>query len=183
MPTQNAPTNPAPHRFTPSRGHLAAAAFFCFFTFIAAGRDLWVYIFLVIPAVLVWWALRSSTTVHPTKGIAARYAFSKPQSMTWEEFDKLRFEKSKTFAVAHDGHDFALPAVTFNNIPQFAAASGGHVPDAYTEGYEAAKDKVRIVTKDGRQVLVSKEEAAEREKKEATRLEAQIEASRTKKHH
>lgn len=179
MPKTNAPSNAA--RFTPSKGHPAAALFFLFFIFIAAGRDLWVYVFVIIPTLLVWWALRSSTTVASETGITARYAFKAPQSMTWDEFDKLRFEKSRTLAVAKDGHLLPLPAVTFNSIPKFAAASGGRIPDVYTDGYEAAKDKVRIVSKDGHEVLVSKEEAEAREQKVAEDLDRKR-AARKKKH-
>lgn len=178
MPKTNAST--AATRFTPSKGHLAAAVFFLFFIFIAAGKDLWVYVFVIIPALLVWWALRSSTAVDPEKGITARYAFKGPQSMTWDEFDKLRFEKSRTVAVAKGERSFPLPAVTFNSIPEFAAASGGRIPDVYTEGYEATKDKVRVVSKDGHEVLVSKKEAEEIEKRVAEDLDRKRAAHKRK---
>ena len=101
--------------------------------------------------------------------------------MTWDEFVKLRFEKSRTVAVAKGERSFPLPAVTFNSIPEFAAASGGRIPDVYTEGYEAAKDKVRVVSKDGHEVLVSKEEAEEIEKKVAEDLDRKR-ASHKRKH-
>ena len=48
--------------------------------------------------------------------------------------------------------------MTFNSLPQLEAASAGRIPDALTQGRQAADDKVVIVHKDGRQVLVDKQE-------------------------
>ena len=42
----------------------------------------------------------------------------------------------------------------------FRSASRGRIPDALTQGREAADDKVVIVHRDGQQILLSKEEYA-----------------------
>ena len=51
--------------------------------------------------------------------------------------------------------------MTFNSLPRLSEASRGRIPDALTQGREAADDKVVIVHRDGQQVLLSKEEYAD----------------------
>ncbi|APT84607.1 PH domain-containing protein [Corynebacterium aquilae] len=131
-----------------------------------------VMVLLMLPAkplVFVWfvpWPLlfaayvwRSRTTVNEA-GIEARRGFSAPQQVPWEDFAGIRFGGATAFATRTDGSEIPLPGVSFNSLPRLAAASRGRIPDALTAGLEAADEKVVIIHRDGRQVLVDRDDPA-----------------------
>lgn len=116
------------------------------------------YTFWVIffPILFTIWILRSSTEVDE-RGIHARYAFRGPQSASWEHIRGIGFKGTRAF-VSTDKGEFSLPGVSFNDLPKLESASAGRIPDALSQGRRAASEKVRIVRRDGHEVLVSKEE-------------------------
>ncbi|PRQ10771.1 hypothetical protein C1Y63_09905 [Corynebacterium sp. 13CS0277] len=113
----------------------------------------WLLLVPVVLGVMVW---RSQTVVDST-GLRATRGFRAPEQVAWEDFAGLRFAGAASFADTTDGRSVRLPGVTFNSLPRLEEASQGRIPDALTRGREAAEDKVVIIHRDGRQVLVDKD--------------------------
>ncbi|MDN6099419.1 MULTISPECIES: PH domain-containing protein [Corynebacterium] len=158
--TQSTPpgTHPPTEVFKPARDHILAIALL---TGIALLSISWApqYLawLLIIPALALWWVIKSRTRVSES-GISVSYAFRANTSITWKDFAGIGFQRAHAFARTKDGRQFTLPGVTFNSLPRLAAASRGRIPDALTAGQEAADDKVVVIHRDGRQVLLNKDD-------------------------
>lgn len=150
--------------FRPERTHLIAAFLILGIMIIVVGAEpLYLVWFLAIPVAFIWWVFKAKTVVDDS-GISAEYAFKGNKSASWDQIKGIGFERSKAFVQTTEGDKFNLPAVTFNSLPDLEQASKGRIPDALTRGRWAADEKVVLVNRDGRQVLMSKEEFAEYEK-------------------
>ncbi|MCF1711717.1 PH domain-containing protein [Corynebacterium argentoratense] len=115
--------------------------------------------FYIIPIGLIVWVLRSSTRVDE-EGIHARYVFKKPVDLTWENIDGIGFGRSFAKVTTTDGSQHSLPGVSFNDVSKLAEASRGRIPDVIAQAEQASHDKVTIIHRDGRQVLVDADKAA-----------------------
>lgn len=125
-------------------------------------------LFLVGVALFCWWALRTSTTVNDA-GITVQRAFSGSRSFAWDVVSGVSFEKSTALLHTTDGDKHTLPVVSFNDLPRLQEASRGRIPDALTMGREAVDEKVRVVHRDGHEVLMTREEYAEHQRQERAR--------------
>jgi hypothetical protein len=146
------------HVFRPERTHLLAAIIMILLSLFIIGSDL-LYLFWLplLPVVFIMWVVRAHTIVDDT-GITAHPAFAQPTTTDWADIAGIGFGRSQAFLQTKEGKKITLPGVTFNSLPQLEAASAGRIPDALTQGRQAADDKVVIVHKDGWQVLVDKQE-------------------------
>lgn len=152
----SSPENAA--EFRPDRTHLLGAAIMFGILLIAIGAaPQYLFWVLAFPIVFVVWVLRSRTVVNE-KGIDIDYAFGKNVSLPWEEVAGIGFRRARAFVQTKEKKTFSLPGVSFNSLPALEEASRGRIPDALSQGLAAADDKVRIVYKDGHEVLISKEE-------------------------
>lgn len=150
--------------FEQERTHLIAAFLILGIMIIAVGAaPLYLAWFLIIPIAFIWWIFKSKTIVDDS-GITAQYAFAGNKTAAWDSIEGIGFERSKAFVKTTDGNRFNLPAITFNSLPALEEASAGRIPDVLTRGRWAADEKVVVVNRDGRQVLMTKEEFAEYEK-------------------
>ena len=131
------------HVFRPERTHLLAAIIMILLSLFIIGSDL-LYLFWLplLPVVFIMWVVRAHTIVDDT-GITAHPAFAQPTTTNWADIAGIGFGRSQAFLQTKEGKKITLPGVTFNSLPQ---------------GRQAADDKVVIVHKDGRQVLVDKQE-------------------------
>ncbi|WP_246388927.1 PH domain-containing protein [Corynebacterium incognita] len=143
--------------FRPDRTHILAIALLSGIALIGIGWApkylAWLF---VVPILCIWWVVRSRTTVSD-KGIDIAYGFRGDKHLDWEDVEGIGFQRSSAF-VQSGQKKFSLPGVTFNSLPKLAEASRGRIPDALTAGREAANDKVVVIHRDGRQVLVDKDE-------------------------
>lgn len=150
----------SPTTLRPDRTHLLVAAIMACIMLIPIGSaPLYLGWLIVVPILYVWWIQKSATVVDES-GITAQYAFRANKHVPWDELAGIGFKGATTFASTHSGENITLPAVTFNSLPAVSEASGGRIPDALTQSREAIDDMVRIVNKDGREVLVTREEYA-----------------------
>ncbi|MEJ5928205.1 PH domain-containing protein [Corynebacterium sp. H128] len=160
--TAQASQVPSATTFNADRTHLLGAGVMGLISLLVIGaKPLYLFWLLAIPLVFAYWVLKSKTTVDE-RGITAHYAFSKPKSVMWEEFSGIRFGGSKAYARTTSESEFSLPGVSFNSLPALSQASQGRIVDVLTAGREAADEKVVIFHRDGRQVIMSKEEAESR---------------------
>ncbi|MCX7541962.1 PH domain-containing protein [Corynebacterium sp. P5848] len=146
--------------FQPDRTHLLGAGLMLLTSLLTVGAApkllFWI---LLLPLLYAYWVLKSRTTID-VDGITATYAFSANRRVSWEDFAGIRFGSGSSHARSHDGQEFALPGVSFNSVPDLAAASGGRIPDVIAAGRVAADDKVVVMRRDGRQIVKTREEAA-----------------------
>lgn len=146
--------------FHPERTHVFAALLMIGISLMVIGvaplRLFWILIF---PALFIWWALRSQVTVTDD-GVSIRYAFRSGVTASWDEIEGVGFKGAKTLLRTTDGKEHPMPGVTFNSLPELAAASRGRIPDALTAGLEAQDGKVSVINQDGNQVLMTQEEHA-----------------------
>lgn len=163
--------------FRPERTHIFAAVLITLISLLGIGAEpLKLGWLLLFPVGYIYWTLRARTEVSPTKGISAKYGFRGNQSVSWEDFQGIGFKGGSTFAQRRDGSTFNLPAVSFNSLPELSVASQGRIQDALSEGRAAADEKIVVTYKDGRQVLMTREEYAATHPDEAIPGEAQEEA-------
>lgn len=147
--------------FRPERTHIFAAVLITLISLLGIGAEpLKLGWLLLFPVGYIYWTLRARTEVSPTKGISAKYGFRGNQSVSWEDFQGIGFKGGSTFAQRRDGSTFNLPAVSFNSLPELSVASQGRIQDALSEGRAAADEKIVVTYKDGRQVLMTREEYA-----------------------
>ena len=78
--------------------------------------------------------------------------------MTWEDLAGVSFRGSKALATTKNGTGYPMPGVTFNSLPELAEASRGRITDVITQAEEAADGKYEIIDKEGRGVLLTREE-------------------------
>lgn len=146
--------------FTPSRDHILGILILSTIALLSIGwAPKYLGWLLIIPVIGLWWVIKARTRVSE-KGISITYAFRKNVSIAWDDFAGIGFQRARAFAQTKNGAKHNLPGVTFNSLPRLAKASRGRIPDALTQGREAADDKVVIVHRDGQQILLSKEEYA-----------------------
>ncbi|MEZ2189571.1 PH domain-containing protein [Corynebacterium sp. CCM 9204] len=146
--------------FRPERTHLLGAGLMLLTSLLTVGAaPKYLFWLLALPFFYAYWTLKSRTTVH-SDGITASYALSRSRSVTWEDFAGIRFGAGSSHARSHDGREFTLPGISFNSVPDLAAASGGRIPDVIAAGRAAADDKVVVMRRDGHQVVKTREEAA-----------------------
>lgn len=163
--------------FRPERTHIFAAVLITLISLLGIGAEpLKLGWLLLFPVGYIYWTLRARTEVSPAKGISAKYGFRGNQSVSWEDFQGIGFKGGSTFAQRRDGSTFNLPAVSFNSLPELSVASQGRIQDALSEGRAAADEKIVVTYKDGRQVLMTREEYAATHPDEAIPGEAQEEA-------
>jgi len=147
--------------FKPSRDHILGILILSTIALLSIGWApkylAWLFI---IPILGLWWVIKSRTKVSET-GIDISYAFRKKVQIPWGDFAGIGFQRSRAFARTRSGVVHNLLGITFNSLPRLSEASRGRIPDALTQGREAADDKVVIVHRDGQQVLLSKEEYAD----------------------
>lgn len=163
--------------FRPERTHIFAAVLITLISLLGIGAEpLKLGWLLLFPVGYIYWTLRARTEVSPTTGISAKYGFRGNQSVSWEDFQGIGFKGGSTFAQRRDGSTFNLPAVSFNSLPELSVASQGRIQDALSEGRAAADEKIVVTYKDGRQVLMTREEYAATHPDEAIPGEAPEEA-------
>ncbi|MBZ8177129.1 PH domain-containing protein [Corynebacterium poyangense] len=160
------PASPPEVTFRPERTHLLGAIIMAAIGILAAGSapTPWCWIlmalFLVVVALFCWWTLRTRTAVSES-GISLVYAFKSAQKFSWDDIKGVSFKGSRTLLHTTNQGVFTVPVVSFNNLPQLQEASRGRIPDVLTQGREAVDAKVRVVHRDGHQVLLSEEEYEE----------------------
>ena len=115
---------------------------------------------LLAPALFAWWVLRARTTVTE-RGIDIAYAFRKGKQVNWEDFAGIGFRGAGAYARTNQGIELSLPGISFNSLPLLAEASRGRIPDALTAAQNAADGKVRVIHRDGHEVLLTQEEYEE----------------------
>lgn len=143
--------------FKPDRAHILAALLLSAIALLGIGWMEWYWWWLfILPVVFVLWILKSRTTVNED-GIAVTSLFRGTKRISWSDFAGIEFKRT-TYAVDKKGSKLALPGVTFNSLPQLASASRGRIPDALTAGRQAAEEKVKVVHRDGHEVLMTKDE-------------------------
>ncbi|SQG64536.1 putative low molecular weight protein antigen 6 [Corynebacterium renale] len=150
----------SPTTLRPDRTHLLVAAVMTCIMLIPIGSAPLVLGWLIIVPILYFWWIQKTATIIDDSGITAQYAFRGNKQVPWDELAGIGFKGATTFASTHAGENITLPAVTFNSLPVLSEASDGRIPDALTQSREAIDDMVRIVNKDGREVLVTREEYA-----------------------
>ena len=147
--------------FRPDRAHLIGAGVMGLMSLLAVGMaPIFLFWIPLLPAVFAYWVLTARTFITED-GIEARYAFSRPKKMTWDNFNGILFGSSRAFACGTDDNKFPLPGVTFNSLPELTEASQGRIPDALTAGHHAADEKVVVIHQDGRQMLTDKSDVAD----------------------
>nr|WP_120491391.1 PH domain-containing protein [Corynebacterium lactis] len=145
-------------RFRPLKTHLFIVAFMVVLCIIAIGFSPWLAVTLIAPALYTVWIFRVRTTVGP-RGITAVYLFAKRRSVPWSEFKGLFFNKGgRAFAVTTKDERVALPAISFNSLPELKEATDGLIPDPVTPAREAENNKVEVFDRDGYSVLKDKED-------------------------
>lgn len=101
---------------------------------------------LVIPILLAFWIHRLRTVVTE-EGVTA-VSLRGRRSATWDEISGLQFPRwFAVRAVRKDKSKFALPAITYRDLPRLSAASRGRIPNPYAidgpdaEQIQTAEDK------------------------------------------
>lgn len=88
----------------------------------------WLWLVYVVPVGIVVWVLRRRTTVDG-EAVTVR-GLLRSRRVPWDDISSLRLgQKSRVSAVLSDGAELPLPAVHVRDLPAFAAASGGRLPD------------------------------------------------------
>lgn len=152
-----------PVEFRPDRGNLfAAVLIIAVAMLVIPSAPLYLGWLLLIPLAFIWWVVRARTTVGE-RGVDIRYAFRGGRTVRWEDVKGVGFRGSRALLTTRDDTELMMPGVTFNSLPRLAEASRGRIPDVLTAAEKAAEDKVTIVHRDGRQILVSREEYAARQ--------------------
>lgn len=95
---------------------------------------------LAAPILAVFWVARVRTTVT-SEGLELRRLVTS-RTLTWPQIEGLRFpERGWARARLVDGTEVPLPVVTFDRLPEIAAASGGRIPDPYAAAAERTTDE------------------------------------------
>lgn len=87
---------------------------------------------IILPIALAVWVLRSKTVVTES-GLQMQRVFGS-RTVTWDQVKGVRFPK-RGWARADlvDGGEVPMPAVSFDRLPELAAASNGRIPDPYAQ--------------------------------------------------
>ena len=147
-----------PQVFHPSREHVIAIVLI---TGIALIGISWAPVYLgwllLLPVLWLVWVFTASTRVSEG-GVALRYLVRPNRTIPWEDFAGIAFRGSKALATTRSGAELPMPGVTFNSLPALSDASRGRITDVITRSAEAADGKYEIIDRDGRKVLLSREE-------------------------
>lgn len=82
----------------------------------------------LVPLGVGIWLVRTRTVVDRDTVVAHRVVGSR--RITWSDLHGLRIDdRSRVWAVLHDGEEVGLPAVRARDLPLLAALSGGRLPD------------------------------------------------------
>ncbi len=86
----------------------------------------WFWLVYLLPVAVVVWVLRVRTTVDEEALTVRRLVGSR--RVPWSEIRSLHLrDKGGVRAVLTDGAELPLPSVRVRDLPQLAAASGGHL--------------------------------------------------------
>jgi hypothetical protein len=86
----------------------------------------WFWLVYLLPVAVVVWVLRVRTTVDEEALTVRRLVGSR--RVPWSEIRSLHLrDKGGVRAVLADGAELPLPSVLVRDLPQLAAASGGHL--------------------------------------------------------
>jgi hypothetical protein len=86
----------------------------------------WFWLVYLLPVGVVVWVLRVRTTVDSDALTVRRLVGSR--RVPWSEIRSLHLrDKGGVRAVLTDGAELPLPSVRVRDLPQLAAASGGHL--------------------------------------------------------
>jgi hypothetical protein len=86
----------------------------------------WFWLVYLLPVAVVLWVLRVRTTVDE-EGLTVRRLVGS-RRVPWSEIRSLHLrDKGGVRAVLTDGAELPLPSVRVRDLPQLAAASGGHL--------------------------------------------------------
>ena len=86
----------------------------------------WFWLVYLLPVAVVVWVLRVRTTVDE-EGLTVRRLVGS-RRVPWSEIRSLHLrDKGGVRAVLTDGAELPLPSVRVRDLPQLAAASGGHL--------------------------------------------------------
>ncbi|QYH19847.1 PH domain-containing protein [Corynebacterium aquatimens] len=144
--------------FRPSKEHVIAIVLMTGIALIGiAWAPLVLGWLLIFPILALVWVYKATTTVGED-GVSMHYVFRKDASVTWEDLAGVSFRGSKALATTKNGTEYPMPGVTFNSLPELAEASRGRITDVITQAEEAADGKYEIIDKEGRGVLLSREE-------------------------
>lgn len=147
-----------PHVFRPSREHVIAIVVMMGIALIgilwAPLKLGWVLIFPI--AALVW--IYTAKTTVGEGGIALHYLVRKDVRLPWDQLKGVGFQGTKALATTIDGHEYPMPGVTFNTLPELAEASRGRITDVITEAAESADGKYEIIDKEGYSDLLNQDE-------------------------
>lgn len=147
-----------PKVFRPSREHVIAIVLM---TGIALMGISWAPLrlgwLLVLPIAALAWVFTASTRVDE-RGLSLKYLLRPNHSIGWGDLAGISFKGSRALATTTDGREFPMPGVTFNSLPALSDASGGRITDVITESSEAADGKYEIIDREGRKVLLNREE-------------------------
>lgn len=116
------------------------------------------WLLVLLPLGFVYWTLQTKTVVGED-GITVQPAVGKPTHTPWEQIAAVGFPRGKTYAQVKTTEDttFSLPAVTFASIPALSRASQGRIPDVLSEAQRALSQQVRVINRDGYDVVVDPE--------------------------
>lgn len=148
----------SPQVFRPSREHVIAIALMTGIALIGiAWAPLILGWFLILPAAYLVWVYASSTRVDAA-GLTMKYAVRPNVSIPWDDLSGIAFTGPKAHATTTAGKQYPMPGVTFNSIPELSEASGGRITDVITATEEYADGKYEIIDRQGRKVLLTREE-------------------------
>ena len=82
----------------------------------------------LVPVGVAVWLVRTRTVVGPDTVVVHRVVGSR--RIIWSDLQSLRIDdRSRVWAVLHDGEEIGLPAVRTRDLPLVAAVSRGRLPD------------------------------------------------------
>ncbi len=144
--------------FAPPKTNLLSAVVIALVILLAVGSGpVYLYLAFLIPLALVAWTLRSRTEVSES-GITLHYTLRPAITVPWDTVQGISFKGARTLLKTSDAQLHPMPGVSFNSLPQLSQASHGRIPDALTAGQEAANEKVVLIERDGRRIMLSEEE-------------------------
>ena len=148
--------------FIPDRTHIFAAVLMAGIALIGISwAPLKLGWLLIFPIIFIVWVLTAKTRVDDS-GIAVSYLFKKNVHLPWDQLRGIGFEGSSAKVATVDGHEYTLPGVTSNSLPDLAEASSGRIADVITQASEAADGMMEVTDQEGNSILVTPEEYEER---------------------
>ncbi|MEX3505676.1 PH domain-containing protein [Corynebacterium sp. LK2510] len=147
-----------PKVFRPSREHVIAIVIMTGIALIGISwAPLYLGWLLLLPLAWLAYIFASSTRVDG-RGVTMRYLVKPNRTIAWADFAGIAFRGTRALATTTDGTEHPMPGVTFNSLPALSDASNGRITDVITEAAEAASGKYEIIDREGRTVLLTREE-------------------------